>query len=92
MTNNSVTARRWFMQQCGIGLGGMALQTLLHADGLAGTAAAPLAPRAPHFPAKAKHVIYMFQAGAPSNLELFDYKQELAKHSRELTPVGLLKK
>ena len=46
----------------------------------------PLAPRQPHFPAKAKRVIYIFQAGAPSHLELFDNKPELAKHDGQLPP------
>src|SRR5207244_10296526 len=37
----------------------------------------PLAPRPPHFPAKAKHVIHLHMAGAPSTLDLFDYKPKL---------------
>lgn len=50
----------------------------------------PLAPKQPHFPPKAKRVIYMFQAGAPSHLELFDYKPELAKNDGKLPPKELL--
>ena len=45
----------------------------------------------PHFPAKAKSVIYLFMAGAPSHLELFDNKPELAKHDGKLPPAELLK-
>lgn len=85
-------SRRWFLRDSTIGLGAIALNSLLARDGLAGASARnPLAPRQPHFPAKAKRVIYLFQAGAPSHLELFDYKPELAKRSGQLPPAELLK-
>src|SRR5213076_2574877 len=48
-------------------------------------------PKRPHFPAKAKSVIYLFMAGAPSHLELFDNKPELAKWDGKLPPAELLK-
>jgi hypothetical protein len=84
--------RRWFFQQCGVGLGSIALGTLLRQNGLAAiTPDNPLAPKQPHFPAKAKRVIFLFQAGAPSHLELFDNKPELAKWNGKLPPAGLLK-
>jgi hypothetical protein len=51
----------------------------------------PLAPKAPHFPGTAKRVIFLFQAGAPSHLELFDYKPALAKFDGTLPPPELLK-
>ncbi|HEV2689165.1 MAG TPA: DUF1501 domain-containing protein, partial [Bryobacteraceae bacterium] len=51
----------------------------------------PLAPKASPFPAKAKRVIYLFMAGAPSHLELFDNKPELAKWDGKLPPPELLK-
>src|SRR5262249_28085361 len=51
----------------------------------------PLAPRPPHYPARAGRIIYMFQAGAPSHLELFDHKPELTKRSGQLPPPELLK-
>jgi len=80
-----VNSRRWFLKQCGVGLGKIAAASLL-ADAFvarsraAGISAADaLLPRAPHFPAKAKHVIHLFMAGAPSQLDLFDYKPELKK-------------
>lgn len=82
--------RRWFLQECGIGLAGIALNCLAAREASAGTKN-PLAPRPPHFPAKAERVIYMFQAGAPSQLELFDHKPDLAKHDGELPPPELLK-
>jgi hypothetical protein len=50
----------------------------------------PLAPRPPHFPAKAKSVIYLFMAGGPSQLELFDYKPKLAQFDGKNTPPSVL--
>jgi hypothetical protein len=85
-------SRRWFLQECGVGLAGIALSSLLARDASARPAAKnPLAVKAPHFQPKAKRVIYMFQAGAPSHLELFDYKPELAKRDGQLPPAELLK-
>jgi hypothetical protein len=83
--------RRWFLRDCGIGLGTVALNALLSRDARSAAVANPLAIRQPHFPAKAKHVVYMFQAGAPSHLELFDHKPELAKHDGQVPPAELLK-
>jgi hypothetical protein len=79
-------SRRHFLQECGVGLGKVALAGLL-TDTLASRAGAaptptstdPLSPLKPHFPGKAKHVIHLFMAGAPSQLDLFDYKPALAK-------------
>ena len=90
MNRDQTAARRWFLQQCGVGLGGAALHTLLQRESLAVENDGPLAPKAAHFPAKAKRVIYLFQAGAPSHLELFDYKPQLTKHNGELPPAELL--
>ena len=84
-------ARRWFLQQCGVGLGAIALQQLLGPGVASATGPDPLAPKQPHFPAKAKRVIYLFMAGAPSHLELLDYKPELAKFNGTLPPASLLK-
>jgi hypothetical protein len=85
--------RRWFFQQCGVGLGAVALGQLFQQNGWAAPMAAtnPLAPKQPHFPAKAKNVIFLFMAGAPSHLELFDYKPELAKWNGKLPPSELVK-
>src|SRR3954463_1268125 len=88
--------RRWFFKQCGVGLGSMALGSLL-SDSLVPAAQAavnlenPLAPRKPHFAPKAKRVIFLFQAGAPSHLDLFDYKPQLEKFNGQLPPAELLK-
>jgi len=87
--------RRWFFKECGVGLGAIALGQLLRESGFAAPAKAsvtgPLAPKQPHFKPKAKRVIYLFMAGAPSHLELFDYKPQLAKFDGTLPPEELLK-
>jgi hypothetical protein len=85
--------RRWFIEQCGVGMGAFALNHLLASAGHAATQEAnnPLAPKKPHFAPKAKNVIFLFMAGAPSHLELFDYKPQLAKFDGTLPPPELLK-
>ncbi len=76
-------ARRWFLQQCGVGLGAVALRDLMQASD-------PLAPKRPHHEPTAKNVIFLFMGGGPSHLELFDNKPELGKHEGTLPPEGLL--
>jgi hypothetical protein len=77
--------RRHFFGECGVGVGKIALASLLSgafgrpASAAAASSANPLAARPPHFPAKAKAVIHLFMAGAPSQLDLFDYKPKLAQ-------------
>src|SRR5438034_7145503 len=88
-------ARRWFLERCAVGLGGIALSQLLGEAGLAFaeplTVVDPLAPRKPPLVPKAKRVIFLFMAGAPSHLELFDNKPQLAKFDGTLPPPELLK-
>jgi len=76
-----LTTRRHFFQDCAVGLGSIALASLLN-DGRAGAAAPPLvnplASKRSHHPARAKQVIFLFMAGGPSQLELFDHKPKLA--------------
>src|SRR5438128_708459 len=88
-----VVTRRWFFEQCGVGLGAIALGQLFRQNGWAAPAALanPLAPKQPHFPPKAKRVIFLFMAGAPSHLELFDNKPELAKWNGKVPPAELTK-
>ncbi len=85
--------RRWFLRDCGIGMAGIAATSLLAGEKPVRAAATEnhLAPRLPPLPAKAKRVIYIFQAGAPSQLELFDNKPELTKRDGQLPPAELLK-
>jgi hypothetical protein len=88
------STRRQFFERCGIGLGQIALASLLSDGKLFGAASEatnPMLPKAPHFPAKVKNVIYLFMAGAPSQLELFDYKPVLNKYDGKVAPDSLLK-
>ena len=85
-----LVTRRHFFRDCGMGLGSVALASLLN-DNAAAQIRNPLAPKQPHFKGKAKRVIYLFQAGAPSQLELFDYKPGLAKYNGKPCPPELLK-
>jgi hypothetical protein len=85
-------SRRHFLRDCGVGLGKIALASLL-TDSLARGAAIPsgsLLPRQPHFTGKAKRVIHLFMAGAPSQLEMFDYKPELAKLEGKPLPPSVI--
>ena len=69
--------RRQFLKQAGLGLGGLALTSLMNE--------ASAAPSAPHFAPKAKRIIYLFMHGGPSQLDLFDHKPGLKKlHGQEL--------
>ena len=87
-----IVNRRWFLQQCRVGLGAMALSQLGGNLATADRAASlnPMAPKQPHFPGKVKRVIYLFMAGAPSQLELFDHKPELAKRNGMKPPAELI--
>ncbi|MCB9783346.1 MAG: DUF1501 domain-containing protein [Candidatus Omnitrophica bacterium] len=82
--------RRHFFQKCGVGLGSIALGEMLGGrtqQAFAGTDFInPIAPKAGHFPAKAKNVIYLFMAGGPSQLELFDYKPKLQELNDQVIP------
>lgn len=85
-------ARRWFLQQCGIGLGGIALNQFLSSTALAASVVGnPMAAKAPHFPSKAKRVIYLFMAGGPSQFELLDNKPVLARYDGQLPPAELIR-
>jgi len=96
-TNIRYHTRRHFLKECAMGFGGLALGSLLQACGsstgnynIAYDPAHPLAPKLPMFPARAKNVIYLHMAGAPSQLELFDYKPELLKLDGQLCPPSLV--
>lgn len=84
--------RRHFLQDCRIGLGGMALASLLAEDGSKVSAAErttsgdPLAIRPTHFPPKAKNVIFLFMAGGPSQFELFEPKERLQELNGQQIP------
>ncbi len=81
--------RRHFFSRCGIGVGSMALGTLLAQQAAAEPTAAirnPLAPKPPHFPARATNVIFLFMAGGPSQLEMFEYKPKLTELNGQPIP------
>ena len=77
------STRRHFFSRCGMGLGSVALASLMDKNVLGN----PYAPRRPHVAPKAKNVIYLFMAGGPSHLDLFDWKPELKKrHGQDIPP------
>jgi uncharacterized protein (DUF1501 family) len=102
MTQNSFRAesvtRRHFFRECGIGVGKIALAGLLTDAFTASSFGAPspgigqnpLAPRSPHFAPKAKRVIHLFMAGAPSQLDLFDPKPALTKLEGKPLPPSVI--
>jgi len=77
--------RRTLLQRSGFGLGAFALAQMLQRESSAG----PLAARQPHFPPRAKSVIYIHLVGAPSHLDLFDFKPELQRRSGQDCPQDL---
>jgi len=81
--------RRHFFANAGFGIGTLALSALLDERLFAATN--PLAARKPPLPAKAKSVIYLFMAGAPSQLDLFDYKPMLNRYDGQPAPSDLMK-
>ena len=83
--------RRWFLNECGVGLGGMALHTLIGSETVRGAARNPFAQSPTHFTPRARRVVYLFHAGAPSHLEMFDPKPLLTRHDGQLPPPELLK-
>jgi len=97
--------RRQFLKHSQTGLGAIALSMLLDGEGRAAdrpakpgpgqalTAAAdnPMVVRPPHFPARAKRVIYLHMSGGPPQQDLFDYKPTLVKHNMQPCPDELLK-
>ncbi len=85
--------RRHFLGAAGVGLGSIAVRELLAAEGRGGKPPGspdPLAPKKPHFAPKAKRVIHLFMAGAPSQLDLFDYKPELARLEGKPLPPSVI--
>jgi hypothetical protein len=89
------STRRHFFERCGIGLGSLALSSLL-GDGpskhavAADATANPLAPRAGHHAPRARNVIFLFMAGGPSQFELFDYKPGLQRYNDQPIPPSYL--
>src|SRR5579863_10189991 len=82
--------RRTFFKQAGYGVGTLALSSLL-SESLLAAGPDPTTAKAPMFPARAKSVIFLFMAGAPSQLDLFDPKPTLNKFDHQPCPAELLK-
>ena len=94
-TPGTIRCRRQFLRDCRVGMGRMALASLLLESAAprarAGAIAAdPMAVRPPHFAPRAKRVIYLFMAGAPSQLDLFDPKPALAKLEGKPLPPSVI--
>lgn len=87
------TTRRHFFADAGVGIGSLGLASLLGDGQLFADArdTNPLAPRPTHFPARAKNVIFLFMAGGPSQLELFDYKPKLQQMTGQVIPESYVK-
>ena len=83
--------RRHFLSRCAVGLGGIALASMLNqARGASAAPSGPLAPKPTHFPARAKNIIYLFMAGGPSQLELFDHKPKLVELNGQPIPSSFI--
>src|SRR6185436_13916468 len=93
LENLKFVTRRKFFQQCGTGMGALALASLLNENlfAAAGKTAEEVTLPSPHFKPKAKNIIYLFQSGGPSHLDLFDYKPELNKRNGQPMPDEMLK-
>jgi len=79
--------RRHFLSASGVGLGAIALSTLMGEEAradIAIDAMRPLAERQPHFAPRAKRIIYLHLTGSPPNLDVYDYKPELVKRSGQI--------
>src|SRR4051812_21040380 len=101
--------RRQLFAECGVGVGKIALASMLAGSvskalgaaagsstcpaawGVGGVGGNPMAPKAPMYAAKAKRVIYLFQVGAPSQLDLYDNKPVLAKYDGQPIPASYTK-
>ncbi len=95
----TLVTRRHFFKECGVGLGSIALASLLNDKASANPQSAiqtpqsksPLTPKTPHFAPKAKRVIYLFNSGGPSQLDMFDYKPSLEKYNGKPVPQEFVK-
>ncbi len=86
------STRRELFQRLGVGIGSAALATMLHNDAAIAARSAddPMAPRPTHHPPKAKSIIFLFMAGGPSQLDLFNDKPKLREHHGEPPPPSFM--
>jgi len=83
--SGSLIRRRYFLETCSLGLGAMAVSSLSRAE-----SDGPVQPGQPHYPPRVKSVIFLFMAGGPSQLDLFDHKPSLAKYEGQQVPDSVL--
>ena len=84
-TGPTPISRRAMLNRTSVGFGSLALASLLGQKAHADASARPLAPAAPHFPARAKRIIFLFMSGGPSQVDTFDYKPLLTRdHGKPL--------
>lgn len=88
----NLISRRRMLQSCGAGFGSVAMAGLFASQSQAADSTNPLAPKNPHFPAKAKRVIFLFMEGGPSQVDLIDYKPQVNARSGEPIPVSIIPK
>ena len=91
MQTCALFSRRHMLRRSAVGFGYLALASMLAEEGSAETSTAslsanPLAPQAPHFPARAKRVIFLFMKGGPSHVDTFDYKPSLQRNDGKPLP------
>src|SRR5712671_5156810 len=87
-------SRRELLERCGTGLGMLALAGICASDTPLSAAPStfdPLAPKLPHFPARAKHVVHLFMNGGPSHVDTFDPKPALDKYHGKPLDLGHLR-
>jgi hypothetical protein len=83
--------RRHFFRQSGFGIGPLALYSLLNERAFAAASDATMLPKAPHFAPKAKRIVFLFMAGAPSQLDMLDYKPALNRYDGQPVPEDVIK-
>ncbi len=92
-SQSTTPSRRDFLRATSCGFGSLALSAMLQqptaAEISSGDGNSPLAARRPHFPARAKRIIFLFMSGGPSQVDLYDHKQHLAKGSGQPLPYKL---
>ncbi|MCY2996633.1 MAG: DUF1501 domain-containing protein [Planctomycetota bacterium] len=84
--NDLMLSRRELLQRGGFGLGAVALSSLMQSLAASENSPNPLLPKAPHFPAKAKHLIHIFANGGPSHIDTWDPKPQIAKFEGKELP------
>ncbi len=90
LENLQLRTRRYFLKESAMGLGALAINSMLSEGARADTDAGAIQLGKPHFTPKAKRVIYLHMTGSPPNLDLFDYKPELVRRTGEDCPKTFL--